>query len=91
MSKKSLSQLIMALKKVPQERRERARKFIPFMILQMRDEDLKKLGEDYKGEAWISVLMAMLLFPKEKWEELGIPDYLMKYEITEDEEDEEDL
>ena len=49
MSKKSLSQLIMALKKVPQKRRKLARKFIPFMILQMRDEDLEKLGEDYKG------------------------------------------
>ncbi len=50
MSKKNLSQLIMALKKTPQEEREQARKFIPFMILQMQDEDLKKLSKDYKGE-----------------------------------------
>ena len=87
MKKKNLSQLIMELKKVPQEEREQARKFIPFMILQMRDEDLEELDKDYKEEERIYVLMAMLLFPKEKWKELGIPDYLMKYEIADEEEE----
>ncbi len=89
MSRKNLTQLIMALRKVPQERRKRAKEFIPFMILQMRDEDLKKLGEEYQKN-WIYILMAMLLFPKERWKELGIPDYLMKYEIEDEEEEDED-
>ena len=86
MKKKNLSQLIMELKKVPQEEREQARKFIPFMILQMRDEDLEKLDKEY-GKEGDYLLMAMLLFPKEKWKELGIPDYLMKYEIENEEEE----
>ncbi len=86
MKNKNLSQLIIALREVPQERRERAKEFIPFMILQMQDEDLKKLGEEYRKN-WIYILMAMLLFPKEKWKELGIPDYLMKYEIENEEEE----
>ena len=88
--KKNLLRLNTQLKKKPLEELERAGEFLPFMILQMQDEDLKKLDGEYPRGKY-AVLMAMLLFPKERWKELGIPDYLMKYEITEDEEDEEDL
>ena len=87
--KKSLLRLITLLKKKPLEELERAGEFLPFMILQMQDEDLEKLGRDYP-KGWKAVLMAMLLFPKEKWKELGIPEYLRKYEIEEYEEEEED-
>ena len=87
MSNKNLSQLITELEKLPPEELESARKFVPLMIYQMRDEDLKKLGRDY-GKARAVLLLAMLLFPKERWEELGIPEYLRKYEIAD--EDEED-
>ena len=87
MSNKNLSQLITELEKLPPEELESARKFVPLMIYQMRDEDLRKWGKDYKGEEGIYVLMAMLLFPKERWEELGIPEYLRKYEIADEEED----
>jgi len=86
-SNKNLSQLITELKKLPKAELEKARKFIPLMILQMQDEDLKQLGKDFKKEEWMHILMAMLLFPKEKWKELGIPDYLMKYEIEDEEEE----
>ena len=82
----NLSRLITELEKLPQEDREDARKFIPFMILQMRDEDLDKLDRDY-GREGDYVLMAMLLFPKERWEELGIPEYLRQYEIADEEEE----
>ncbi len=70
---------------------ERAKSFLPFMILQMRDEDLEKLEQDEnyptKEEA-DKVLLTMILNPKEKWKELGVPSYLMKYEFV-DEDDEE--
>ncbi len=57
------------------------------MVLQMQDEDLVELDRDYP-RGWQVILMAMLLFPKERWKELGIPDYLMKYEIEDEEEEE---
>jgi len=65
---------------------EKAKQFIPFMLLQMQDEDLKKLDKDYKKkEEKEKVLLNMLLNPKEKWKELGVPDYLMKYEVVNEE------
>jgi len=55
----------------------------------MQDEDLERLGKDYPNKKdWERILITMLLNPKEKWKELGVPDYLMKYEIAD--EDEED-
>ena len=80
MSKKSLSQQTLIKK---------AEEFLPFMIYQMQDEDLERLGKDYPNKKdWERILITMLLNPKEKWKELGVPDYLMKYEIAD--EDEED-
>jgi len=68
---------------------KKAEKFLPFMIYQMRDEDLERLGKDYPNKKdWERILITTLLNPKEKWKELGVPDYLMKYEIAD--EDEED-
>ena len=80
MSKKSLSQQTLIKK---------AEEFLPFMIYQMQDEDLERLVKDYPNKKdWERILITMLLNPKEKWKELGVPDYLMKYEIAD--EDEED-
>ncbi|WP_157560456.1 hypothetical protein [Hydrogenivirga sp. 128-5-R1-1] len=87
MSNRSLSQLITELEKLPPEELEEARKFVPLMIYQMRDEDLEKLDREGLGEKGNYFLMAMLLFPKERWEELGIPEYLRKYEIADEEDD----
>ena len=80
MSKRNLSQQTLIKK---------AEEFLPFMIYQMQDEDLERLGKDYPNKKdWERILITMLLNPKEKWKELGVPDYLMKYEIAD--EDEED-
>ena len=66
-----------------------AERFIPFMILQMHDEDLDRLGKDYpKKKDWEKILVTMLTNPKEKWRELGVPEYLMKYEIADEDEEE---
>jgi len=65
---------------------KKAEDFLPFMILQMRDEDLERLDKDYPDKKERDrILITMLLNPKEKWKELGVPDYLMKYEIADDE------
>ena len=81
-----LLRLITMLREQSPEDLASAGNFLPFMILQIEDEDLKKLGEDY-GKSQAVLLLAMLLFPKERWEELGIPEYLRKYEIADEEED----
>ncbi|GAB6066274.1 hypothetical protein JCM9492_13670 [Aquifex pyrophilus] len=85
----SLSHLIAEVEKQPKKLREKAESFIPFMLLQMEDEDLDRLDREYSRKEAIYLMMAMLLFPKERWTELGIPDYLMKYEIAGEEEEEE--
>ncbi len=67
---------------------ERTKSLIGFMLLQIADEDLQKLDRDYPNGKWKEILLKLLLYPKSKWKELGVPDYLMKYEIVnEDEED----
>jgi len=79
-SKKNLSQQTLI---------KEAEEFLPWMILQMRDEDLKKLDKDYPNKKEREqVLITMLTNPKEKWKELGVPEYLMKYEIADEDEDE---
>ncbi len=63
--------------------------YLPLMFLQIKDEDLEKAEKDYgQIENFKKVLRIMLSTPKEQWKEKGIPDYLMKYEIA-DEEDED--
>ncbi len=80
MSKKKLSQQTLIKK---------AEKFLPWMILQIQREDLERLDKDYPNKQdGDRILLTMLLNPKEKWKELGVPDYLMKYEIV-DEDDED--
>ena len=80
MSKKNLSQQTLIKK---------AEEFLPWMLIQMQDEDIKRLDRDFpKKEDRKKILITMLLNPKEKWKELGVPDYLMKYEVVD--EDEED-
>jgi hypothetical protein len=69
---------------------ERAKQFIPFLILQLQDEDLERLDREYSPEERERIALTMLLNPKEKWRELGVPDYLMKYEIVSEDEDEEE-
>jgi len=65
---------------------EMAKKFLPFMILQIADEDLEKLEKDYPERNQADkILITMLLNPKEKWKELGVPEYLLKYEIENEE------
>jgi len=67
---------------------KKAEKFLPFMIYQMRDEDLERLDKDYPDKRERDrILITMLLNPKEKWKELGVPDYLMKYEIADEDEE----
>ncbi|NPA32505.1 MAG: hypothetical protein GXO04_02635 [Aquificae bacterium] len=80
----NLSRLITALQSVPKEDMQDARRFLPLMILRIADEDLERLGKEYGQNAYL-ILKAMLLFPKDKWKELGIPNYMMKYEIEEEE------
>ncbi|WP_459774353.1 hypothetical protein [Aquifex pyrophilus] len=80
----------MEVEKQPKDLREKAKSFIPFMLLQMEDEDLDRLDSEYSKKEAIYLMMAMLLFPKEMWTEMGIPDYLMKYEIANEEEEEEE-
>jgi len=49
----------------------------------MQNEDLEKLYKDFpKKKLWGKRLFTMLLNHKKKWKELGMPDYLMKYEIA---------
>jgi hypothetical protein len=62
--------------------------FLPFMLLQISDEDLKKLERDFPKDG-DRILLLMLTHPKEEWEKLGIPPYLRKYELVD--EDEEDF
>jgi len=68
---------------------KKAEEFLPFMILQMQDEDLEKLDKDFpKRKDKDRILVTMLVNPKEKWRELGVPEYLMKYEIADEDEEE---
>ena len=78
----------MAEKKSNRMSMEEAKEFLPFMLLQISDEDLKKLERDFPKDG-DRILLLMLTHPKEEWEKLGIPPYLRKYELVD--EDEEDF
>jgi len=61
---------------------EREKAIIVLMLLIIDDEDLERLHRDYPNwEDKKRILLAMFLNPKEKWAELGVPEYLWKYEL----------
>ena len=70
---------------------EAARDFLPFLLLQLDDQDLERLERDFPDkEEGEKVLLTMLTAPREEWERLGVPPYLLKYQLMSEEEEEEE-
>jgi len=60
--------------------KDEARKYIPNLTKHIQDTDLKRLKWEYRSD-FEEVLITMLTNPRERWEELGIPSYMMKYRL----------
>ena len=74
----------------PETFEELRRQWILPMLFLVSSEDLKRLERDFpNGEDQTKVLLIMAVEPKEKWQELGVPEYMMKYEISWEDEEEE--
>ena len=81
----------MALEKAEDWERKLADQHAFGLAMFIEEEDVKRLTRDF-GNKGIRVLKVMLIYPKEQWKELGVPEYMMKYDIKKvtDEEDEEE-
>ena len=74
----------------PQTFEELCDQWILPMLFLVSDEDLKRIERDFPNwEDQSKVLLIMAVEPKEKWRELGVPEYMMKYEIYREDEEEE--
>ena len=56
-------------------------------ILQIEDEDLERLEKELGRKQVEKVLLIMMVTPKKDWKERGVSDYMMKYEVIEEDED----
>ncbi len=60
--------------------KDEARKALPHIMEGLLEKDLVRLKREFRSDME-DVLITMVTNPKEKWKELGIPDYMMKYEL----------
>lgn len=60
--------------------KDEARKALSHIMEGLLEEDLARLKREFRSDME-DVLITMVTNPKEKWKELGIPDYMMKYEL----------
>jgi len=62
-----------------------AEKYLGLFVLQIADEDLNRLEEELGTQKAKQVLLTMMVAPKKDWEKLGVPKFMMKYEIEDEE------
>jgi hypothetical protein len=62
-----------------------AEKYLGLFVLQIADEDLDRLEKELGNQKAKQVLLTMMVAPKEDWERLGVPKFMMKYEVEEEE------
>ena len=60
--------------------KDEARKALSHIMEGLLEEDLARLKREFRSDME-DVLITMVTNPKEKWKELGISDYMMKYEL----------
>ena len=61
-----------------------AEKYLGLFVLQIADEDLDRLEKELGNQKAKQVLLTMMVAPKEDWQKLGVPEFMMKYEIEDE-------
>jgi len=60
---------------------EEAEAWLGLFALLIEDEDLDRLEKELGAQKAKQVLLTMLVAPKEDWKKLGVPEFMMKYDI----------